>query len=584
MINLRPYQKEAISATYNWFGENPDGHPVIVLPTGSGKSLINAKLCEEIMQWPKQRILCLTHVKELIEQNYQKLFDIWSDAPAGIYCAGLDRKQHHHPITFGTIQSVHRKAELINWRDVIIIDECHLLSEEDGSMYRSFLSRMKAINPAVKIIGLSATPYRMKSGYLHLGENAIFSGISYELPILRLIKEGYLVGLRGKHADTQGNTNKIGLQGGEFILREAITEFDRAEMTKAAVQEMTEVGHDRKSWLIFCVSIEHAEHIQAALIEKGIDCGLVCDETPKGERARLLDDLRGGRIRALVNVSVLTTGFDAPGIDMLVLLRPTMSPGLLVQMCGRGMRPVYAPGMPLDTVEERLAAIAGGTKPNCFVLDMAGNLERHGPITHIKAPDPSRRLNKKEKQGKVCKYCKTVNPLDATQCIECGKTFEGGGARTIKHGMRASTAAAISDAPVMGDAPVWLDVNHVNFEIHNKPGSPASLKVGYNCKPNYVLEWVCFGHTGFAKDKADRWWFARGGNSPAPMTALMALQRLEELSRFKTRRIKAKKEGKFSRIESYDLVPANMTVINASGNLGMKMTQVERVNDEAITA
>lgn len=580
MLRLRDYQQECIDALYVWF-QNNIGNPLLVLPTGSGKSLIAARICEDALSWPNQRVLILTHVRELVEQNYVQLFRLWPEAPSGIYCAGLDRKQAHHPITFASIQSVYKKANELNWRDLVIIDEAHLLSDSDSGMYRQLLAGLRSINPDLRVIGLSATPYRTKSGYLHKGENALFNDIAFEMPIGRLVKEGYLARLDSKAANTQGDTNKLSIQAGEFALREAITEFDREEMTGAAVEEMLAKGANRKSWLIFCVSIEHAEHIRDALRERYIDTEMVCDKTPDNERSRILEDLKAGRLRAVTNVSVLTTGFDAPNIDLLVFLRPTMSPGLLVQMCGRGMRPVYRPGHDLSTAEGRLSAIAAGPKPDCLVLDMASNLERHGPITHIQPPVGGRR-DKKEREGKICPKCRTVNVITATDCLDCGHIFEGK-PRTIKHNMKASTANAMSSEPVIGDAPVWLNVKFINYSIHTKIDSPPSLKVMYKTDAQWAMEWLPFAHPkNYPRERAQGWWFARGGLRPAPTSAQEAISRLKEIQKVWTKAIKVKKEGKFQTITQYELVSRETLLLGDTGNLGNSLTQTEKLDEQTI--
>jgi DNA repair protein RadD len=578
MLKLRSYQTEAIDALYTWFQQN-DGNPLIVLPTGSGKSLVQAKIFEDALAWPNTRCLSITHSQELISQNHAQLMRLWPEAPAGIYSAGLGKKQHHHQITFAGIQSVFKKPELIGWRDLITIDECHLVGDSDAGMYRQFLAGMRRINPDVRLIGLSATPWRLKSGLLHRGPNAMFSGIAYELPILRLVNEGYLTPLVNKAAVAQGDTDKLALQGGDFKLTEANSEFDRQAMTSAAVDEMLAKGSDRKAWLVFCILKEHAEHVKEALLAKGIHAACITDATPAGERARLLREFKSGQLRALTSVGIFTTGFDSPNVDLIALLRPTMSPGLLVQMLGRGMRPVYAMKADLSTDEGRRAGIAGGEKQNCLVLDFAGNLERHGPVTHIRAPETSRRLA--DKDGKVCQNCRAVNLKDATECCECGAPFaREGGERKIKHSKRASSADVMSDAPIISEAPVWLDVKNVNFEIHRKEGSADSLKVGYNCRPNYVLEWVSFGHfKEYPRKKAEEWWIARGGQLPVPLTAMLAMQRLKEISNIKPRRIYVKKDGKYDRVISYDLVPAETVMLNTGGNLGSRVTQVEESTD-----
>lgn len=561
MLELRPYQKEAVQALYNWFQQNDHGNPLIVLPTGSGKSLVAAKIFEDALKWPNQRVLNITHVRELISQNYQALIKLWPEAPAGIYSAGLDKRQHQKKIVFAGIQSIYKKAELIGWRDLIIIDEAHLISDSDSGMYRLFIQGMKRINPDMKIIGLSATPWRLKSGLLHKGTNALFNAIAYELPLTRLVKEGYLSPLVNKAAMVQGDTSSISLKGGEFAIREAANAFDRQTLTTAAVDEMLALGADRKSWLVFCILKEHAEHVKDCLLEKGISAACVTDDTPSAERARILQDFKAGRIRALTNVGIATTGFDAPAVDLIAMLRPTMSAGLLVQMLGRGMR------------------IAEGKK-DCLVLDFAGNLEMHGPVTHISPPEGVRK--KTDRDGKMCQSCRTINPFAATECIDCGAPFaRESGPRKIKHSTRASHAEVMSDAPQITDVPIWLDVNHCSYEIHNKPGSPPSLKVAYNCKPHYVLEWVAFARSGYPGEKAKEWWVKHGGQMPVPGTTADAMARLPEIAGMKAQRIKVKKDGAWTRIVGYDLVPAVTRLINTGGNLGGRITQVEHAENTA---
>lgn len=571
MLTLRPYQEEAISGVFEWVANNT-GNPLIVLPTGSGKSLVCAKITEDALAWPQTRVLQLTHVKELVLQNAKALLRLWPEAPAGIYCAGLSKKQYHQAVIIASIQSVAKKAELIGWRDLIIIDEVHLLGDDEGSIYRKFLAHMRMINPAVVIIGLSATPYRLKSGYLHKGADAMFHGIAYELPVGRLVKEGYLAPLVGKRADTHGQTDHLGLQAGEFAMKEMVSEFDREVMTKAAVNEMLDKGADRRKWLIFCVSIEHGEHILEELVARGVDAAMVSGKTAPGERDRVKREFEAGSIRAVVNVAVWTTGLDVVAIDMIVLLRPTMSPGLLVQMLGRGMRPMYDPGSDLTTIEGRLAGMAAGPKPNCFVLDMANNLERHGPITHI-VPPTGRRGEKTDRNGKICTGCKSVNALNATECVDCGKIFEGR-PRVVKHSLRASSADVMSDQPVISDLPVWINVRRITFNIHSKVGSPSSLRVTYDCKPNYVSEYLGFAHPKeFVRKMASSWWKARGGSLPAPTTAGEAFTRLKEIEDKFTAAVQVKKNSKYVNVVRAEVVPMKTKIDIVEGNLGVTAHQ-----------
>ena len=155
---LRPYQQRAIDQLYKWLESN-DGHPCLVLPTGSGKSHIIAELCKDALQnWPDTRILMLSHVKELIEQNAAKLRQHWPNAPLGIYSASIGKRQFGEPITFAGIQSVRKKAGQLGHVDLLIVDECHLISHKDEGGYRTLINQLAWINPKLRVIGLTASP------------------------------------------------------------------------------------------------------------------------------------------------------------------------------------------------------------------------------------------------------------------------------------------------------------------------------------------------------------------------------------------------------------------------------------------
>ena len=340
MINLRDYQRESIDALYAWFGQHEKGNPLLVLPTGAGKSVIAAALVQEIVEkWPSQRILIVTHVKELIEQNYLKLMELWPQAPAGVNSASLKRRDADSQIIFAGIQSIYNRPYELGWFDLILVGEAHLIPDKTMTgMYRTFLDQMENINPAIRIVGLTATPYRLDDGLLTEGKNKLFHDIAYEIPINLLLDRGYLCPLTTQPTSTRANLSSVKKQGGDFVISQLAQAVDQAEITKAAIAEVVELASDRKSWLIFCVTVAHAENVRAEIRGYGIPCEMVTGDTPKTERHDILTRFKRGSIQALVNVSVLTTGFDAPCIDLMVYLRPTQSLSLYVQMAGRGMR------------------------------------------------------------------------------------------------------------------------------------------------------------------------------------------------------------------------------------------------------
>jgi DNA repair protein RadD len=325
---LRDYQQRTIDQLYAWFGDGNAGNPCLVLPTGSGKSHIVAALCKDALQsWPETRVLMLTHVKELISQNAAKMREHWPNAPMGIYSAGLGRKVLGEPITFAGIQSVRTKAAQIGHVDLVIIDECHLVSHKDEGGYRVLLADLLAINPALRVVGLTATPYRLGHGLI-TDAPALFHALIEPVSIEELIYKGHLSTLRSKPCQTSFDTSGVHKRGGEFIDSELQAAVDTEDNNLAVVDEVIARAGDRKAWLFFCAGVHHAEAIAALLGQYGIAAACVTGTTPKVERDKLLTDFKAGRLRALTNANVLTTGFDYPDIDLIAMLRPTMSPSL----------------------------------------------------------------------------------------------------------------------------------------------------------------------------------------------------------------------------------------------------------------
>lgn len=194
-----------------------------------------------------------------------------------------------------------------------------------------------AINPSLRVVGLTATPYRLGHGYI-TDKPAIFDALIQPVSIEELIFKGYLSTLRSKLTITKLEVDGVHKRGGEYIEAELQAKVDTTDKNALVVAEIIKLGAERKSWLIFCAGVAHAHHIKEALTEQGIVAECVTGDTPPAQRDRILREFKAGRIQALTNANVLTTGFDAPMIDLIAMLRPTMSPGLYVQMAGRGLR------------------------------------------------------------------------------------------------------------------------------------------------------------------------------------------------------------------------------------------------------
>lgn len=518
MLQLRPYQRAAIDALYAYWQSQP-GNALLVLPTGAGKSLVLAELCREILQdYPNLRIGVVTHVKELIEQNFLELLKLWPAAPAGIYSAGIGRRDARARILFCGIQSVWNKSNAIGAFDLLLIDEAHLIGRSANSMYGKFFAAQRDHTPDLKIVGLTATAFRLDSGRLDRGEGRLFDKIVYEANVADLIEQGYLSPLVSKATAQQLSTEGVAKRGGEFVPGQLEIAVNKDWITKAAAQEMAQFGQERRAWLAFCCGVKHAEDVRDAIRAVGFTCETVTGETPKGERERLIREFRSGHIRCLTSVGVLGTGFNVPHVDMIALLRPTESAGLFCQQVGRGLR--RAEG-----------------KADCLVLDFAGLTKRHGPIDQITIESATKKEgDKAEPLAKECPNCATLVPLACHSCPTCGHLWPE--RIEPKHEATADATTAI----ISKGAPAWVDVDAVRYYRHEKVGSPPSMRVEYQCAFVVHREWVCLSHQGFARSKAESWW-SRAGLKPVPRDTDEAMRRVNELTQ--PTQIQIKPDGKY---------------------------------------
>lgn len=525
MLELRPYQSEAIESVYKYF-EKKSGNPLIVCPTGTGKAFIMASFIERaISDYADTRILVVTHVKELIAQNFQELIRLWPSAPAGIYSAGLRKRDTQSQILFCGIQSVAKRAYDIQKCDLMLIDECHLVSRNADASYKKFIAEMTKINPMLKVIGLTATPYRTDSGMLHKGPDRLFTDIAYECYLDDMIKQGYLAELVSAKTSTTLNVAGVGTRGGDYIAGQLELAVDIDAVTRAAVAELVQHGAGRKAWLAFCVGVKHAEHVRDAIREHGVTCEMITGSTPAAERDRLIAAFKRGEIRALTNANVLTTGFNVPAVDLIAMLRPTKSTGLYVQICGRGSR--LAPG-----------------KSNCLVLDFAGNIARHGPLDKVRVRSQPKNGADDAKNGmplKTCPECQAKVPINARKCWSCDYEWPP----NIE--TRASNLAILSKHI----EPVWVNVTDMKFARHVGNSGVPSLKVEYKCGLLIHSLWVCLEHTGFARGEAVKWWHKHMGTADAPRDVDTALQCVNSGVN-KPKRIQVAQDGRYQRVVGYE--------------------------------
>lgn len=516
------YQEEAVHAVFSYYDNGGKGNPVIAMPTGTGKSIVIALLIQRIFQrYPFQRVMMLTHVKELIEQNCEKLETLWPAAPVGIYSAGLGQKVAGLPITFAGVQSAVNAAHMFGKIDLIIIDECHLVGDAENSSYQKLIKVLKEINPKLKVIGLSATPYRLGLGMITDG--GIFTDMVYNITgvqaFCQLIDDGFLSPLVPMPTQVQLDITGVGKSKGEFIEKQLQLAVDKDEITRAAIREALERMSDRKHIMVFASGVQHAENITRVLKEYGQSA--VCAHSKMGKQADLNNEAFGRKeYRFIVSNNQLTTGVDYPHVDGIIMLRPTASPGLWVQMLGRGTRVVYYRfvGFDITSREHRLEAIRLGGKLNCLVLDFAGNTMRLGPIN-----DPSVPRKKGEGTGEIpVKICTVENQLSGIGCgayNHISARFCCGCAAEFRFQIKISHTASTRDL-IVRDEPIveTMLVERVTYAVHRKKGAPDSLKVSYYSGINRYTEYVPAWHPSTIANKYSKWWKDRS-DVPLPENA-----------------------------------------------------------------
>ena len=474
-LQLRTYQQDAIDGLYSYWSDGRGDNPLIVAPTGAGKSLIIAKLIEDALSFPGTRILMLTHVKELIEQNAEELVGLLPGVDLGFYSASLGQKRLDRQVTFAGIQSIWERAfDMVPPPDLVLIDEAHLVPKNTTTRYGKFLDDLRTCNPDVKVVGLTATPYRLDSGYLHKGKGAIFDGIAYDIPVGMLMDQGYLSPLVSKGAKAKIDLTNVGMRGGEFIESQLATAASDPELVKATVAEIVHFGQDRKSWLVFASGVDHAGMIRDEMAAHGIDAEVVTGADNKTDRRDKIGEFKAGRLRCLINIGVLTAGFNHPATDLVAMVRATASAGLYVQMAGRGTR------------------LAAGKK-DCLLLDFGGNVERHGFIDAVRVRDKTQGKGKGEAPAKECPSCQAMVPTGLRYC-QCGHKFPD---PDLNHGKNAYGGAVLSSQVVAE----WVDVDSVTYQRHKKAGKPDSIKVTYGCGIKYISEWLCPDHGGYAASR-----------------------------------------------------------------------------------
>ena len=477
---LRPYQIEAINAVHN-FVCTEKGNPCVSTPTGSGKSVMMSAL---IRQWqaetPSVRGCILAHRKELVQQNYEKA--AYAGIDTGIFSAGLGRKDYESNIIFASIDSIYKRSGDFTPFDFIFVDEAHRIPFSGEGKYRTFLSGCRRFNSRLRVVGWTATPWRMAGGQLCHPDH-ILTHLCYESKITELINDGYLCNLRSKVGISQPDLSEVErYSGGDYKVNSLASATNKDSLVSDAVSEAVRiiVGENRRFAIFYCVDIAHAEKVSKALESHNVYAPYITSKTKTYDRDKIIADFKAGCIHAICNVNVLTEGFDAPIVDCIVLLRPTLSAGLFSQMVGRGLRPCES-------------------KHDCLVLDFAGCIDEHGPIDL---------LGGQRVVEAVCLKCREVFSRALRVCPHCGweipkrevERIEAVEKEKRMHGTKASRRSILSNEPET------LTVDTIYVSRHKKPGNPDSVRLQFRCGLRMFRHWVCLDHPGTPGALAQSWW------------------------------------------------------------------------------
>ena len=397
-MKLRPRQQEFVRKALWALAET--GETLGIAPTGAGKTvMLSASIHQMMVKNPGMRTLVIQHRDELVSQNRPT----FGETPSDIYVA--DRKRWSEGVTFAMVQTLSRpdNLETMPKIDLIVIDEAHHVA---ANSYMVILERAKEMNPDLKVFGVTATPQRGDKKALR----DVFSNVSDIITVKELIEAGNLVkprvfvidcGLRSELANVRRTI-------ADFDMDEVAQIMDKSAVTEKVIQEWKDKAGDRKT-VMFCSTVEHAEHVTAAFNEAGIKSGIVHGGLGDAARRKVLHGFEHDHFQVLINVAVLTEGWDCQTVSCVALLRPCSFKSTMIQMIGRGLRKVDPEKHP------------GVIKTDCIVMDFGYSMLTHGGIETEVRLQP---FEKGECPVKTCPSCGMEVPAQVDICPTCEHIFD----------------------------------------------------------------------------------------------------------------------------------------------------------------
>ena len=499
-MKLRTYQQRVVDLIMSHLDAYPDAAPIGWLPTGSGKSVISGALAGAMLHRSKMASLVVTHRRELVAQNASKLP---GHIKGSVFSAGLGQKNLNGQVIYAGIQSIQKQWSKLPKLGSVIIDEPQYAAHG----YYDFIENVKKVSPHVRVIGLTATPYTGNGTWLHmLPEKRLFTGIAAEVGIGELLHEGHLCMLTPYSSTTRLTTEgvKVDSRTGDFQQNQLQALVDVPELVVQCATEIKSIFAERKSVLVFCTGVKHAEHMAAAL---GTSAAVVVAGTPMKERDRLIEEFRAGRLKYLCSCEVVLVGFDAVNTDGIACLRPTKSPLIYVQLLGRGMRPHHG-------------------KSDCLVADFTTNSETFPPVDEVEGRPP--KTGQGDAPTRICDNCFSIILAGLRKCPVCGEEFDF---QNHEQQFDPETGLLISGVVKNEDGTKTYPVSDVTYEVRNTRAGSEALVAYYHApgrKTPVAEDWYnLFHHKRSVASRDMEKWLRRSLTPGVPSNAQEALARAE---------------------------------------------------------
>ncbi|WP_424973478.1 DEAD/DEAH box helicase [Dinoroseobacter sp. S124A] len=399
-MRLRPRQKTFVERSVAALASR--GNTLGVAPTGAGKTIMLSAVTGEMISGGAKACV-LAHRDELTAQNRAKFQRVVPEASTSVIDA--TEKSWSGDVTFAMVPTLARASNLADMPrlDLLVIDEAH---HAVADSYRRIIDRVRDANPDARVFGVTATPTRGD----RKGLREVFDNVADQVRLGDLISSGHLVPPRTFVIDVgvQEELKSVRKTSADFDMTEVADIMDRAPVTDEVIRHWREKAGDRQT-VVFCSTVAHADHVTEAFKAAGISAALIHGDLAAETRKAILADYAAGNIRVVVNVAVLTEGWDHPPTSCVVLLRPSSYKSTMIQMVGRGLRTVNPEEHP------------GLVKTDCVVLDFGTSSLIHGTLEQD--VDLDGKIGTGEAPTKTCPACAAEIPLAATECPLCGEVL-----------------------------------------------------------------------------------------------------------------------------------------------------------------